>query len=50
MVDFRIPRTVEVIGPTRNHFIDGKTEVMREGPCMKPHGISPGSEGKVQGS
>ena len=50
MVDFRIPGTVEVIGPTRNHFIDGKTEVMREGPCMKPHGISPGSKGKVQGS
>lgn len=43
MVDIRTPGTMEVIGPTRDHFIDGKTEVNREGPCMKPHGIRPGS-------
>lgn len=43
MVDIRTPGTMEVIGPTRDHFIDGKTEVKREGPCIKPHGIRRGS-------
>ena len=44
MIDIRTPGNLEVIGPTGGHFTDGKTEVKRgEGPCMKPHGIKPGS-------